>query len=118
MDRADPSDPKLEPALLAWIEDAAGGPVASVRLAASGGRRGYRIDIERRGGNLPLYLQCGRPPGSGSFHPISREAEVFRAMEAIGVKVPHLWGVSSEHNVMLVDRLEGQVWFHEPQDAD
>ena len=110
------SDSDLDAGLLRWIGAAAGGTVAKVALAASGGRKGFRVDVDQAERQLSLYLQCGRAPDSGSFNPIEREAEVLRALEAIGVATPHVWGVSGDLNVMLVDRLEGLVWFHEPRD--
>ena len=102
--------------VLAWIATVAAGRVVSTSLAATGGRLGYKVDVEADGRTLPLFLQRGRDPGTGSFNPIAREAEVFRALEPLGVAVPHVWGVSAEFNTLLVDRLEGFVWFQEPKD--
>jgi aminoglycoside phosphotransferase (APT) family kinase protein len=114
--------PRLEvdlgPDLLDWVCEVTGAAVTAVAPAASGGRPGYHVDVSPGGRPTALYLQRGRTPGSGSFNSIEREAEILRALETLGVAAPHVWGVSRAHNVMLVDRLEGAVWFHEPADAD
>jgi aminoglycoside phosphotransferase (APT) family kinase protein len=110
--------PDLEPEVVAWIGETTGGEVTDARLVSSGGRLGYRIDVERAGQQLPLFLQRGRRPGEGSFMPLAREAEVSRAVEAIGVKVPHIWAVSETFNVVLMQRLDGAVWFQEPPQAE
>jgi aminoglycoside phosphotransferase (APT) family kinase protein len=104
--------------VLAWIAEVTAGKVTEARLVTSGGRLGYRIDVNRNGEPLALFLQRGRDPGAGSFMPLAREAEVYRALEPLKVKVPHVWGVSDVDNVLLVDRLEGSVWFQEPADPD
>jgi aminoglycoside phosphotransferase (APT) family kinase protein len=109
---------ELSSAILEWIARATGGEVIEARLVATGGRLGYRVDVETAEGPRALFLQQGRKPGEGSFMPLAREAEVFRALEAIGVTVPHVWGVNEAENVVLVDRLEGAVWFQEPPDPD
>jgi aminoglycoside phosphotransferase (APT) family kinase protein len=117
-DGGKPADPHLSPEVLSWVAEVAGGAVDAIELASTGGRRGYRVDIDRPDGKAALFLLFGRPPGTGSFNLVATEAEVLRAIEGLGVAAPHVWGVSSEHNIMLVDRLEGAVWFHEPPDRD
>lgn len=102
--------------VLQWIAATTAGTVVEARLITSGGRLGYRVDIDRAGEPLALFLQRGRDADEGSFLPLAREAEVFRALAPLGVAVPKVWGVSPEDNVVLVDRLEGVVWFHEPSD--
>lgn len=102
--------------VLDWIAEVTGGSDVAAKLVVSGGRDGYRVDVTRDGAPLALFLQKGREAGAFTFNEIAREAEVFAALEKLGVAVPHVWGVSPEHNTLLVDRLEGQVWFHEPPD--
>lgn len=114
----EPTDPHLSPEVLGWVSDVAGGAVAAAELASSGGRRGYRVDVDRADGKAALFLLFGRPPGEGSFNPVPLEAEVLRALEVLGVATPHVWGVSAEHNAMLVERLDGAVWFHEPPEPE
>jgi aminoglycoside phosphotransferase (APT) family kinase protein len=108
----------LKQGVLDWIATVTGGEVTQARLVTSGGRLGYRVDIARNGEALALFLQRGREANAGAFMPLAREAEVYRALEPLGIKVPHVWGVSEADNVLLVDRLEGAVWFQEPADPD
>jgi aminoglycoside phosphotransferase (APT) family kinase protein len=104
--------------VLAWIAQKVGGELTEARLVSSGGRLGYKIDVEKDSQSLALFLQRGRNPGDGSFMPLAREAEVLAALETIGVKVAHVWGVSQEFNGLLVDRLDGLTWFQEPADPE
>lgn len=106
----------LSDQILDWIASVTGGAVSEAKLVSTGGRNGYRVDVRRGDEQLALFLQRGRPPGTGSFVPLSREAEVMRALESIGIKVPHVWGVSEADNTVLLDRLDGTVWFQEPAD--
>jgi aminoglycoside phosphotransferase (APT) family kinase protein len=106
----------LDPELTAWIAEVTGGSVVQARLVVTGGRLGYRVDVERGGAPLPLFLQRGRGLSQSSFNPVTREAEVFRALEPLGVSVPHVWGAAAEFDALLVERLDGSVWFHEPPD--
>jgi aminoglycoside phosphotransferase len=115
-DSENSTDVYLTPQVLRWVAEVAGGPVADVDLASSGGRRGYRLDVERPDGKAALFLLFGRPTGEGSFNPVPLEAEVLRALERLGVATPHVWGVSAEHNALLVERPDGAGWFHEPAD--
>jgi aminoglycoside phosphotransferase (APT) family kinase protein len=108
----------LDSKTLDWIGGVTGGEAPQARLVSSGGRQGYRVDVVKDGQTLTLFLQRGRPPGVGLFSPLSREAEVLRALEAIGIKVPHVWGVSEQSNVVLLGLLDGVTWFQEPPDAD
>jgi aminoglycoside phosphotransferase len=41
---------------------------------------------------------------------------VYRALEPLGIPIPHVWGVDEDLDVFLVDRAEGQVWFRPPRD--
>ena len=106
----------LSPDVIDWIAATVGGEVAGARMVATGGRQGFAVDVDRGGERLALFLQCGRALERSSFNPIAREAEVLRAVKSVGVAAPRVWGVSAEQNLLLVDRLEGQVWFHEPPD--
>jgi len=107
---------ELGPEVLDWIERVTGGRDVETQLVTSGGRLGYRVDVTVDGARRPLFLQRGRNPGTGSFMGFAREAEVYRALEPLGVKVAHVWGVDEALNVLLVDRLDGTVWFQEPPD--
>jgi aminoglycoside phosphotransferase len=44
------------------------------------------------------------------------EAEVYRALEPLGIPIPHVWAVDEDLDGFLVARAEGHVWFRPPRD--
>jgi aminoglycoside phosphotransferase (APT) family kinase protein len=105
-------------AVSAWIERRAGGAVVAFAQVAGGGRSGYAVDVEVDGAPVALFLQRGGRGGVGSFMGFAREAEVYRALEPLGIPIPHVWGVDEDLDVFLVSRADGQVWFRPPGDPD
>jgi aminoglycoside phosphotransferase (APT) family kinase protein len=106
--------------VIRWIESTTGGVVLAATQLTAGGRAGYTVDVERAGSVVPLFLQAGRRgrTGVGSFMPVEREAEVYRALAPLGIPTPSVWGASAELDVLLVDCMPGLVWFHAPRDPD
>jgi aminoglycoside phosphotransferase (APT) family kinase protein len=111
---------ELAPEILDWIAAAAGGDVLSAVAVPAGGRLGYMVDVKTPAGEtLELFLQRGRGDiGGSSFMPFDREAEVYWALEPVGIPIPHVWGVDVARNVFLVDRARGITWFHPPADPN
>jgi hypothetical protein len=101
-----------------WIERTTGGAVVDVVQVAGGGRSGFAVDVQIGDALRPLFLQRGGRGGVGSFMGFEREAEVYCALEPLGIPIPHVWGVDEGLDVFLVDRAEGQVWFRPPRDDD
>ena len=110
--------PVIDAGATEWIERTAGGEVLDVVQVAGGGRSGFAVDVKVEGGVRPLFLQRGGRGGVGSFMGFTREAEVYRALEPLGIPIPHVWGVDEGLDVFLVDRADGQVWFRPPRDPD
>jgi aminoglycoside phosphotransferase (APT) family kinase protein len=109
--------PVLDEHITAWVESAAGGRVVVCEQVPAGGRVGFRVDVETPDGETrELFLQRGGRGGVGAFSGFDREAEVYRALEPLGIPIPHLWGVDESQDVFLVDRARGQTWFHVPAD--
>jgi aminoglycoside phosphotransferase (APT) family kinase protein len=106
----------LDRDVAAWVEEVTGGVIGSAAPMGGGGRPGWGIDVDVAGVGHRLYLQKGRGENVGSFLPIRRETEVVKALEPLGIPVPHLWGVDSEGGWALVDRAEGTTWFQPPRD--
>lgn len=107
----------LDDATRAWVEDQVGGAVTSVQQVPAGGRVGYAIDATAGdGSSVGLFLQRGGRGGLGSFSGFAREAEVYRALEPLGIPIPHVWGVDEERDVFLVDRAAGRTWMQPPRD--
>jgi aminoglycoside phosphotransferase (APT) family kinase protein len=110
--------PLTDPAVVEWIERTAGGTVVELTQVAGGGRSGFAVDVAAADVVRRLFLQRGGRGGVGSFMGFAREAEVYRALEPLGIPIPHVWGVDEDLDVFLVDRAEGQVWFRPPRDPD
>jgi aminoglycoside phosphotransferase (APT) family kinase protein len=95
-----------------------GGRVISSRQIPAGGRHGFFVDVDPGDHTTRLlFLQSGRRPDPEHptlFHGLAVEAEVLRALEPVGIPVPRVWGVDPERNVLLVERVAGDVWFHPP----
>jgi aminoglycoside phosphotransferase (APT) family kinase protein len=107
----------VEAGVRAWVEDVAGGSIVSLDQIPAGGRTGYRVDVETADGSVrELFLQRGGRGGLGSFMGFDREAEVYRALEPLGIPIPHVWGVDEARDVLLVDRAPGLTWFQPPRD--
>jgi aminoglycoside phosphotransferase (APT) family kinase protein len=100
----------------AWVEQVTGGVIDSTVPMGGGGRPGWGIDVTVAGVGHRLYLQKGRGENVGSFLPTRRETEVVKALEPLGIPVPHLWGVDPDGGWALVDRAEGTTWFQPPRD--
>jgi aminoglycoside phosphotransferase len=102
--------------IIAWIEEVTGGKFAGGRLVAAGGRDGFTVDVDRGGERLDLFLQLGRQGASfdTSTVNVDKEAQVFRALASSGVPVPKVWGVRSESQALLLERIKGRVWMHPP----
>ncbi|HEU5305794.1 MAG TPA: phosphotransferase family protein [Acidimicrobiia bacterium] len=117
------TDALIDAAVVGWIERTAGGTVVELTQVAGGGRSGFAVDVEAGGIDAGdavrrLFLQRGGRGGVGSFMGFAREAEVYGALEPLGIPIPHVWGVDEDLDVFLVDRAEGQVWFRPPRDHD
>src|ERR1700728_3685802 len=110
---------ELAPDIVAWIEDVAGGELLS-SVAIPSGRLGYMVDVKLpTGETLDLFLQRGRGDVTGSsFMTFDREVEVYRALELIGIPIPHVWSVNVALNALLVERARGATWFHPPTEPD
>ena len=110
---------ELDTAVVTWIEEVAGGAVMSAEQVPAGGRVGVRVDVATPdGARRQLFLQRGGRGGVGSFMGFDREAEVYRALEPLGIAIPHVWGVDESLDLFLVDRASGQTWFQAPRDPE
>ena len=110
----------LAPTVAAWVESVTGGTVTSSQQIPAGGRAGWFVDVRSSDGDLELFLQSGRGLGDGpsTFQGFEVEAEVYRALRPHGIPVPRVWGLDTTLDVLLVDRIDGTVWFHPPATPD
>lgn len=105
----------LDPALLEWISDTAGGRVVDIDRRPGGGRReAWIVDVETPEGELrPLFLRYDRlaPEERGDTFTLHREAEFYRALEGSAVPTPAIVGVHPREQAILSERIPGQAWF-------
>jgi len=105
----------LDPALLEWICDTAGGKVVDVDRRPGGGRReAWIVDVETPAGELlPLFLRYDRldPQERGDTFTLHREAQFYRALEGSAVPTPAIIGVHPREQAILSERVPGQAWF-------
>ena len=107
----------LDASVIGWIERVTDGEVVGAAQVSGGGRIGFTVDVKAPDGTTrPLFLQRGGRGGVGSFMGFAREAEVYRALEPLGIPIPHVWGVDEELDVFLVARAPGDTWFQAPRD--
>ena len=100
-----------------WIETVTGSALTAFEQVPAGGRTGYFVDVHSpEHGARALFLQRGGRGGTGSFMGFEHEAEVYGALEPLGIAVPHVWGFDESLDVLLVDRAGGQPWFQAPRD--
>jgi aminoglycoside phosphotransferase (APT) family kinase protein len=110
---------ELDDEVRAWVESQVGATLTSVTQVPAGGRVGYAIDATTDDGRtVALFLQRGGRGGLASFSGFAREAEVYRALEPLGIPIPHVWGVDEGRDVFLVDRAPGRTWMQPPRDPD
>jgi aminoglycoside phosphotransferase (APT) family kinase protein len=105
---------QLPPALVAWIESAAGGPAVSIeRRHAGGSREGWWVDVRRGEALVPLFLRrdAGNGPLSGTRYSLPREARTLRALAGTGLLVPEVLGIEEREGCYLMQRLPGQADF-------
>jgi aminoglycoside phosphotransferase (APT) family kinase protein len=108
----------LDATVTRWIERVADGEVIDAVQVSGGGRIGFTVDVKAPDGTTrSLFLQRGGRGGVGSFIGFAREAEVYRALEPLGIPIPHVWGVDEELDVFLVARASGHTWFQAPRDS-
>lgn len=112
----------LNPSLLEWISDTAGGEVLSAVRSPGGGRReAWFVDVRDAAGEvLPLFLRYDRrlPDDTGDPFTLHREAKFFLALQGTGVPVPRVLGVHPVEQAILSSRVSGRTWFSQLRDED
>ncbi len=112
----------LEPALLEWVSETAGGTIVEIDRRPGGGRReAWIVDVETGDGTiLPLFLRYDRldPAQRGDPFTLHREAHFYRAFADSPVPVPRIVGVHPTEQAILSERVPGQAWFSRIRDED
>jgi aminoglycoside phosphotransferase (APT) family kinase protein len=102
---------RLDPALVAWVETAAGGRVVAWRVHAGDGnsREGAFVTVERDGTHRRLFLTVDKQRRADKRDAFRREASVLAVLSEMGVKVPRLVAASHEHWALLSEFVPGDV---------
>jgi aminoglycoside phosphotransferase (APT) family kinase protein len=110
----------LSPALVAWVEAAAGArPTHARRLSGGGSRHTILVDARRPDGSaMPLVLRLeGGGSHSGTSFSLEREYHVYRALAGRDVPVPKAYGLTPDGSALLMERLEGDSEFRQAEAA-
>ena len=96
-----------------WVEAELGAKiVASTRQGGreSGGRPGWFLTVEERGGAQKRYYVRGDRGGDFGFikfYGLQREAKLLRLLHEEGIPVPEIIAVSEQPNAVLMEFIEG-----------
>ncbi len=116
------ADPDVGAVLHGWVLEVTGAHrVELERRSAGGSRAGYAVAAEMDDGTTQeLWLRCdtGAGPQSGGPYTLRREASVYRALHARGVKVAEVVAVHPTADAFLMKRLYGRNWFSEVTDPE
>ena len=107
----------LDPALVAWIEDCAGGRVVRADRVPGGGRHeAWQVAVDGPVQELFLRYNRGDPAESGDPFTLHREAQFYLALQDTGVPVPRILGVHPVEQAVLSTRVPGDTWFSRLRD--
>jgi hypothetical protein len=92
--------------VLSWVEKHIG-PVKRVERQGRW-RPAWFVDALKDGRTLPLYVRGDRGGGGWPSMPLSFENELFKTFEAVGVRVPHVYGFINEIPAIVMDAAQGR----------
>lgn len=98
-----------------WVADVTGGTVEKVERATLGASRAtWLLDVRRNDGSLSelvLRHDTGDGPLSDTELSMTREAQLYRALNRAGIKAPTLIAASPDGTATLVTRVPGRADF-------
>ncbi len=72
-------------------------------------RPAFFVEALRDGESLPLYLRGERGELDHGAYPFEHEARVLQVMESEGLPVPHIYGISPDPKMIVMDKMPGRV---------
>lgn len=93
-----------------WAGAMVGGRVVRAERQGArrhGGRPAWFVDVERDGELVACYARMQRPQNPDGGAALLREAEVLQALHAAGIRVPEVYGFSSDPLGVLMECLPG-----------
>ena len=100
-------DPEWQRAF-AWVEKELSGKIVSFDRQPRW-RPAFFVDLVRGGETIPLYLRGERGALDHGAFPFEHEARVLQVMESEGLPVPHIYGVSPDPKMIVMDKMPGRA---------
>ncbi len=94
-----------------WAGRLVGGSVVRAERQGArrhGGRPAWYVDVQRDGERIGCYARMQRPQNNDEGAALLREFELLRALAAAGVKVPEVYGFSTDPIGILMECLPGE----------
>jgi aminoglycoside phosphotransferase (APT) family kinase protein len=100
-------DPEWQRAF-AWVENELSGEIVSFDRQPRW-RPAFFVDLVRDGETVPLYLRGERGALDHGAYPFEHEARVLQVMESEGLPVPHIYGISPDPKMIVMDKMPGRA---------
>ena len=100
-------DPEWQRAF-AWVENELSGKIVSFERQPRW-RPAFFVDLVRGSETIPLYLRGERGALDHGAYPFEHEARVLQVMESEGLPVPHIYGISPDPKMIVMDKMPGRA---------
>lgn len=91
----------------AWVAATSGRAVEALERVGYGASRATYLVQTTEPPYLVVRRDTGDGPMAGTELSLAREAEVYRALAATGVRIPHLYAMAPDGSALLVERAGG-----------
>lgn len=91
----------------AWVEKELNAKIVSFERQPRW-RPAFFVDAVRDGETIPLYLRGERGELDHGAYPFEHEARVLQVMESEGLPVPHIYGISPDPKMIVMDKMPGR----------
>ncbi|MCP4905199.1 MAG: phosphotransferase [bacterium] len=91
-----------------WVENALSAEIISFERQPRW-RPAFFVEALRDGATLPLYLRGERGELDHGAYPFEHEAKVLQVMESEGLPVPHIYGISPDPKMIVMDKMPGRA---------
>jgi aminoglycoside phosphotransferase (APT) family kinase protein len=95
-----------EARLTARVEELLGGTVTSIERQPRW-RKAWYVNVDRGGETIPLYVRGDKQIDAEPYPGLDREAAILQILEANGVPVPHVYGMSEDPIGIIMDQVPG-----------
>ena len=102
----DQLDPEFQ-RVFAWVEKELGAEIVSFERQPRW-RPAFFVEAVRDGETIPLFLRGERGELDHGAYPFEHEVRVLQVMESEGLPVPHIYGVSPDPKMIVMDKMPGR----------